>query len=62
MKYNIGDIVYLKTDQEQKIRMITGILMRLNANLYYLSNCADETLHYEIEISKEINEIFKLTY
>lgn len=60
MKYNIGDIVFLKTDTEQKVRMITGILIRLNSNLYYLTNCTEETLHYDFEISSEINEIFKL--
>jgi hypothetical protein len=29
-KYNIGDIVYLKTDVEQLERMITGITIREN--------------------------------
>jgi hypothetical protein len=60
MKYNIGDIVILKTDPEQKVRLVTGILIRINSNLYYLSHSTDETLHYEFEISKEVNEIFKL--
>ena len=35
MKYNIGDIVILKTDPEQKVRLVTGILIRINSNLYY---------------------------
>ncbi len=58
--FDIGDIVFLKTDSEQLPRIITAILMRPNGFLYYLSNSTNETSHYEIEISKEINEIIKL--
>jgi hypothetical protein len=58
--FDIGDIVFLKTDTEQLPRVITGILMRPNGFLYYLSNSTNETSHYEIEISKEVNETIKL--
>jgi hypothetical protein len=58
--FDIGDIVFLKTDSEQRPRIITGILMRPNGFLYYLSNGTNETSHYEIEISKEENETIKL--
>jgi hypothetical protein len=58
--FDIGDIVFLKTDAEQLPRVITGILMRPNGFLYYLSNSTNETSHYEIEISKEVNETIKL--
>jgi len=58
--FDIGDIVFLKTDSEQLPRIITGILMRPNNLLYYLSNGTNETQHYEIEISKEENETIKL--
>lgn len=60
MKYKIGDIVVLKTDSEQKVRIVTGVLIRKDCNLYYLTNCTEETLHYDFEISTEVNEIFKL--
>lgn len=60
MSYKIGDIVFLKTDSEQKVRMVTGILQRPKHLLYYLSNGTDETTHFEIEISKELNQIMKL--
>ena len=60
MKYQIGEIVFLKTDTEQYIRIVTGILIRQNATLYYLSQSTGETLHYDFEISSEVNEIFKL--
>lgn len=60
MRYNIGDIVYLKTDTEQKVRIVTGILIRANIYIYYLSSCTEESSHYDIEISSEVNEVFKL--
>jgi len=60
LTFDIGDIVFLKTDTEQLPRVITGILMRPNGFLYYLSNSTNETSHYEIEISKEVNETIKL--
>lgn len=62
MKYKIGDICFLKTDTEQKLRIVSGILIRENSTLYYICNCTQETLHYEFEISEEINEILKLNY
>jgi len=53
MCYRIGDEVYLITDQEQKVRLITGILQRKTGIVYYLSQGTDETNHYDFEISKE---------
>lgn len=60
IRFKIGEIVYLKTDSQQLPRIVTGILMRPYAFIYYLSNNTNETNHYEIEISKEVNEIIKL--
>ena len=58
--FEIGQIVYLKTDLQQLPRMITGILNRSNYKLYYLSQSTSETLHYDFEISVEVNEIIKM--
>lgn len=60
IRFKIGEIVYLKTDSYQLPRIVTGILMRPYGFIYYLSNNTNETNHYEIEISKEVNEIIKL--
>lgn len=60
IKFNIGDVVFLKTDCDQLPRIITGILIRPTSFLYYLSNSTNETSHYEIEFSNEINETIKL--
>ena len=60
MKYKIGDIVFLKTDKEQEARIITGILIRPNGFIFYLSKSDIETTHYEIEFTSDINELIKL--
>lgn len=46
---NIGDIVKLKTDHENRARIVTGIIIRPNTQLYYLSCGKEESVHYEIE-------------
>lgn len=53
--YNIGEEVYLKTDEEQLVRIITGIQVRDSGLLYALSLSTVETWHYDFEISKEKN-------
>ena len=60
MKYKIGDIVFLKTDKEQEARIITGILIRPNGFVFYLSKSDIETTHYQIEFTSDINELIKL--
>ena len=60
MRFKIGEIVYLKTDFEQLPRIVTGILMRPYGLIYYLSNNTTETTHYQIEISKDVDEMIKL--
>jgi hypothetical protein len=53
--YNIGQIVFLATDNDQKARIITGIIIRPSGHIYYLS-CGDvENSHYEIEFALEKN-------
>lgn len=59
-RFKIGEIVYLKTDFEQLPRMVTGILMRPYGLIYHLSNNTIETTHYQIEISKDVDEMIKL--
>ena len=51
LEYNIGDEVFLITDEEQKKRIITGILLTMKDVIYYLSCSTNETKHYSFEIS-----------
>lgn len=54
-EFEIGQIVYLKTDNDQLARMITGINIRGGYGhlVYLLSLGTNETYHYGIEISNE---------
>lgn len=59
--YDIGEIVYVKNDPDQFERIITGMTVRAN-NLvsYELSLLAQETHHYDFEISREPDQMKKL--
>lgn len=58
-KYNLGQYVYLKTDPEQQVRIITDIRIGLDGGiLYTIALGADTTNHYELEISKEKNNAY----
>lgn len=59
-KYTFGNIVYLKTDNEQLPRMVTGIYLTPNGFIYYLSNGESESKHYDIEITSNVNQSLKL--
>lgn len=53
-KFDIGQIVYLKTDEDQLPRIITGLTIRGNNVLVYcLSSGTSESWHYDFEISEE---------
>ena len=55
-KFNLGDIVYLKTDIDQRARIITAIKVRINDLIIYELSYTDVTTnHYEVEISSEKN-------
>ena len=60
-KFNLGDVVYLITDIEQRPRIVTGIKLRMNDLLVYELACiCKETNHFEVEISKEKNILITL--
>ena len=61
INFNIGDYVYLKTDIDQYKRLITGYTVRFNEVTYLLSLGEDESTHYELEISDEIDILLKST-
>ena len=54
-KFNIGECVFLITDDEQKTRIVTGIQVNPNNMIYRLQNCTTETWHYDFEIAREKN-------
>lgn len=58
--YEIGDEVYLKTDFDQLLRIVTGIIVRPSCVVYELSQGSANSEHYDFEISREINELIKV--
>lgn len=60
IRYELGDEVYLKTDEEQRIRMVTGIKISNGGVVYYLNQGINESCHYDIEISIEKNKLMCL--
>ena len=59
-KFNIGDVVFLKTDIDQYERMVCGILIRPDGIQYAITLGDTENWHYDIEISKQ-KDILKTT-
>lgn len=61
IEYEIEQIVYLKLDNEQKPRIVSGLTLRpFNSVTYGLTEGTQETWHYGFEISKE-RDIIKAT-
>ena len=53
-KYSLGQIVYLKTDEDQKARMVTIIKIEAENVFSYDLACSDVvSAHYECEISEK---------
>lgn len=61
IQYDIGDVVYLKTDTEQYERIVVGITIRPIGIVYQLAYEDDESSHYEIEMS-DTKDVLKTMY
>jgi hypothetical protein len=57
--YELGQIVYLVTDSDQKRRVVTQIRVANNCLTYQLSCGTYDSCHYECEISTEVNVLAK---
>ncbi len=54
-KFNIGDTVFLKLDEEQKPRIVIMLYVMETAIRYLISNGKEETVHYHFELSSDKN-------
>jgi hypothetical protein len=52
-KYELTQTVYLKTDPDQRQRIITQINVRVNGLIYELTCGSSGSWHYEFEITAE---------
>lgn len=60
-KFNIGDIVYITTDEDQKPRLIYSIEIFTGGYMVYrVVNGTESSTHYDIELSKEVNVLAKM--
>ncbi len=55
VKFNLAETVYLRTDQLQAPRLVVGILTTLQGHQYQLAEGVNVSLHYDFEISRDIN-------
>lgn len=54
-KFDIGDIVYLKTDRDQCERIVVGICQNANSVMYEVKKETTNAWHYEFEMTLEKN-------
>jgi hypothetical protein len=54
-KYELGQTVYLKTDNEQLSRVVTALGILPGQILYELSQGSSSSKHYDFEITPEKN-------
>jgi hypothetical protein len=59
-KFDIGDHVYILTDKEQDMGIITGILINPRDIVYFVSRDSDVNRFYDFELSKDENKILRL--
>jgi hypothetical protein len=60
-KYNFGDIVYLKTDKDQREGIVTCLKVTPHGVLYRLNFGTVEYDAYDVEISTEKNVMITTT-
>lgn len=62
-KFDFGQEVFLKTDIDQKMRIVTGICIRPNGWISYELSCGTESRwHNDFEISTEKNVVITSTH
>lgn len=59
-KFDIGDHVYVITDKEQDMGIITSILINPRDIVYFVSRDRDEGRFFDFELSKDENKILRL--
>jgi hypothetical protein len=60
-KFEIGQLVYLRTDIEQYQRIVYGVIIYKDSVLYRLAFGMATSDHYEFEISFEPDTVLKTT-
>jgi hypothetical protein len=57
-KFEINEFIYLKSDPEQRERLIVQIAVGGNGSIRYCVSCGTmETWHYDMEMTKEKDQL-----
>ena len=59
--FEIGEIAFLRTDIDQRERLVTGVLIRPGGVMYELSYGSENSYHYDFEISKKRDTLKSLS-
>ncbi len=59
-KFNIGDHVYVITDKEQDLGVVTAIMLTQNDIIYLVSRDNSIDRFYDFELSLDENKLMKL--
>ncbi|HEY8687744.1 MAG TPA: hypothetical protein VIM07_00805 [Chitinophagaceae bacterium] len=59
IEYEIGEIIYLKTDEDQKQRIVFAIVVYRNEFVYRCSCGTVMSDHYDFEMSRELDTTLK---
>jgi hypothetical protein len=59
IEHNIGDIVYVKTDANQLLGIVTGYQFRGNCIIYLVSQVANEYPFNDYELTIEPDQLLK---
>lgn len=58
--FQIGQIVYLRTDSDQERRIVNAIIICPNSLMYTLGKGPDQSDHYEFELTAERDESYSM--
>jgi len=59
LTFDVGAEVYLKTDNDQRKRIVTAIAVKQTGITYELSQGVSTSWHYDFEISEEVDVLAK---
>lgn len=55
LEFDVGDVVYLKTDEDQKPRIVAEICIKKTGIVYNLCQGTVTSWHYDFEMSVNID-------
>lgn len=61
-KFEIGSMVYLKSDKDQTARIINELLVSRNGIMYRLMAGSSGSWHYDYEITEDVNVLTTSTH